>query len=203
VRAELVGATLLAIDEYGPDLSIDDVVRTAGVPRPKLYRFFADKEALFSAVGEQIQDMVLECVVPHFAAGTAMELIRSALAAYIDLVSERPNLFRFLIGAQFTEHRSAAALLESGRPLAEAARTVVAGVLRSRGGDGDHLDCVIDAALGAVALGVLRWLNDPTIGKDALVEQLTTFLWGAVSATAAVRGMALDPDDRLLPADFP
>lgn len=198
VRAELVEATLRAIDDYGPDLSIDDVVKTAAVPRPKLYRFFDDKDALFSAVGERVQEMVLDCVVPHFAvAGTAIELVRSALAAYIDLVAARPNVFRFLVGAQFTERRSTTALLEGGRPLANAARDVLAEVFRSRGGDGTHLDFVIDAALGAVALGVLRWLNDPTIAKSALVEQLTTFLWGAVSATAAVRGVVLNPDDPL------
>jgi len=40
---------------------------------------------------------------------------------------------------------------------------------------------------------VLRWLNEPTISKDALVEQLTVFVWGATSATAAARGVVLDP----------
>lgn len=43
VRAELVEATLNAIDELGPDLSIDDVLKSAGISRPKLYRFFTDK----------------------------------------------------------------------------------------------------------------------------------------------------------------
>ncbi|MCU1695833.1 MAG: TetR family transcriptional regulator [Mycobacterium sp.] len=49
-----------------PDLSIDDVVKTAGIPRPKLYRFFDDKDALFGAVSERVQQMVIERVVPHF-----------------------------------------------------------------------------------------------------------------------------------------
>lgn len=100
VRAELVDATLRAIEKYGPELSIDDVIKTAGVPRPKLYRFFEDKDTLFSAVGERVQAMVLERVVPRFnVAGTALELVRSAVAAYIDLVDEHPNLFRFLVGS--------------------------------------------------------------------------------------------------------
>lgn len=59
VREELIEATLRAIDEYGPDLSIDDVVKTAGVPRPKLYRFFTDKETLFAAVGDRDRKSVV------------------------------------------------------------------------------------------------------------------------------------------------
>ncbi|MGH3635424.1 TetR/AcrR family transcriptional regulator [Mycobacterium sp.] len=198
VRAELVEATLRAIEEFGPELSIDDVVKTAGVPRPKLYRFFDDKDTLFSAVGERVQDMVLERVVPRFhTAGTTLELVRSAVATYIDLVDERPNLFRFLVGAQFTERRSTEALLEGGRPLANAICDFVATVLQERGGQSDNLQYVVDALLGAVALGVLRWLNEPAISKPTLVEQLTTFVWAALSATAAARGVVLDPDEQV------
>ncbi|OHU98585.1 TetR/AcrR family transcriptional regulator [Mycobacterium talmoniae] len=202
VRAELIEATLRAIEEYGPDLSIDDVVKTAGVPRPKLYRFFDDKDTLFAAVAERVQELIIERVVPRFdVAGTAQQMVRSALTAYVDLVDERPNVFRFLVGSHFRDERSAADLIDGGRPLSDATVAVWAGVIRARGGDDADLEYAVDAALGAVALGVLRWLNTPTIGKDALVEQLTTFLWGALSATAAGRGVVVDPDETLLPAD--
>lgn len=202
MRADLIEATLRAIEEYGPELSIDDVIKTAGVPRPKLYRFFNDKDTLFSAVGERVQALVLERVTPRFnVTGTARQLIRSAVAAYIDLVDERPNLFRFLVGSQFTERRSTEALLEGGRPLANATCEVVAAIVDTRGGNSDDLQYVVDALLGGVALGVLRWLNEPTISKDALVEQLTTFLWGALSETAAERGVVLDPEQQLSGTD--
>jgi AcrR family transcriptional regulator len=148
VRAELVEATLRAIEIYGPDLSIDDVIKTAGVPRPKLYRFFEDKDTLFSAVGERVQAMVLERVAPQFnLAGTALELVRSAVAAYIDLVDERPNVFRFLVGSQFTERRSTEALIEGGRPLANATADVAAALLEARGGAGDNLQYATVASI--------------------------------------------------------
>lgn len=200
VRAELIAATLQAIDEYGPDLSIDDVVKTAQVPRPKLYRFFDDKDSLFAAVGERVQEMVIERVMPRFdLTGTALDFVRSALVAYVDLVDERPNLFRFLVSSHFTEGRSPSALIDSGRPLSDAIADVAAAVLRARDGRGEDLGYFVDAALGAVGLGVLRWLNTPTIDKDALVEEMTTFMWGAFSAAAASRGVVLDPHKQLLP----
>lgn len=202
MRGELIEATLRAIEEYGPDLSIDDVVKTAEVPRPKLYRFFSDKNTLFAAVAERVQEMVIERVVPRFdLSSTARQMIRSAVAAYVDLVDERPNLFRFLVGSHFRDGSSAAELIDSGRPLSDATTAVWAEIMRARGGDDSHLEYTVDAALGAVALGVLRWLNTPEIGKGALVEQLTTFLWGSFSASAAARGVVFDPDERLLALD--
>lgn len=202
VRSELIDATLRAIEEYGPELSIDDVVKTAAVPRPKLYRFFSDKDALFTAVSERVQEMIIERVVPQFhVSGTARELVRSALMAYVDLVDERPNLFRFLVGSHFRDSRSPAALVESGRPLSDATVGVVAAVIQGGGGDSSGLEYIVDAALGAVALGVLRWLNAPMISKGALVDQLTTFLWGAFSAAGAARGVELNPDEKLSTLD--
>ncbi|AOS94322.1 TetR family transcriptional regulator [Mycobacterium intracellulare subsp. chimaera] len=198
VRAELIEATLRAIDEYGPDLSIDDVVKTAGIPRPKLYRFFADKDALFAAVGQRVQELIIEQVVPQFdAATTALELVSSAVAAYVGLVDKRPNLFRFLVNSHFRDGRSPADLIEGGRPLSDATVDAWSAAIEARGGEGANFEYVVDAALGAVGLGVLRWLNSPTVSKDALVEELTAFLWGAFSAIAEVRGVHLTPDTTL------
>src|ERR1700761_2714382 len=66
VRAELIEATLRAIEGFWPEVSLDDVVKAAGVPRPKLYRFFADKETLFVAVGQRVQQLIIRRVVPRF-----------------------------------------------------------------------------------------------------------------------------------------
>src|SRR5262245_24006284 len=65
VRAELIEATIRAIDAHGPELSIDDVVKTAGIPRPKLYRFFGDKVELLAAVSGRVQQLIVERVTPH------------------------------------------------------------------------------------------------------------------------------------------
>jgi AcrR family transcriptional regulator len=198
VRAEIVEATLRAIDEYGPDLSIDDVIKTAGIPRPKLYRFFEDKDALFAAVGERVQEMILERIVPQFdLTDTARGFVQAGLTAYVDLVAERPNVFRFLVGSQFSTSRSTMELLDGGRLMSDAIAALAAVLVAGQGGDGDHLEYFVDATLGAVALSVLRWLNTPTIDKDALVGELTVFVWGATSAVAAARGVTLDPHEPL------
>ncbi|MBL1078192.1 TetR/AcrR family transcriptional regulator [Nocardia sp. 2] len=198
VRAELIEATIRAIDTHGPELSIDDVVKTAGIPRPKLYRFFGDKVELLAAVSGRVQQLIMERVTPHFdPAATAREAVHTALSAYIDLVAERPNLFRFIVSSHVITAFGAARLIEDGRPLSDTVADFLSGILRLRGADGEHTEYVTDALLGAIGLGVLRWLNNPVITAKELTEQLTAFAWGAISATAESRGLTLNPDQPL------
>ncbi|MFJ4651368.1 TetR/AcrR family transcriptional regulator [Nocardia sp. NPDC088792] len=200
VRAELIDATMRAIDEHGPELSIDDVVKTAGIPRPKLYRFFGDKVELLAAVSGRVQELIMDRVTPHLnPTGPGREAVRTVLAAYIDLVSERPNLFRFIVSAHVVTAFGAARLIEDGRPLSDTVADFFSGVLRLHGADGEHTQFAVDAMLGAIGLGVLRWLNEPVITAKELADQLTSFAWGALSATAESRGLTLDPDAPLLP----
>ncbi|MEC3956763.1 TetR/AcrR family transcriptional regulator [Nocardia sp. CDC153] len=200
VRAELIEATIRAIDTHGPDLSIDDVVKTAGIPRPKLYRFFGDKVELLAAVSGRVQELIVDRVTPHLDPNRPLrEGLRTALSAYIDLVAERPNLFRFIVSSHVVAAFGAARLIEDGRPLSDTVADFFSGVLRLRGANGDHTQFAVDAMLGAIGLGVLRWLNEPVITARELTEELTAFAWGALSATAEARGLTLDPAAPLVP----
>ncbi|GAB2563978.1 TetR/AcrR family transcriptional regulator [Nocardia heshunensis] len=200
VRAELIEATIRAIDTHGAELSIDDVVKTAGIPRPKLYRFFGDKVELMAAVSGRVQELIVERVTPHLdPTGPIRDAVHTALSAYIDLVAERPNLFHFIVSSQVITAFGAARLIEDGRPLSDTVADFFSGVLRLRGANGDHTQFAVDAMLGAVGLGVLRWLNEPVITAKELTDELTAFAWGALAATAEARGLTLDPDAPLLP----
>lgn len=197
MRTELVEATLVAIDEFGPDLSIDDVLKSAGISRPKLYRFFTDKEALFAAVATRVQELVMERVISRFdLSNTLRELIRSAMAGYVDFVDERPNLVRFLLSIQYA---NATSLIESGRPLSDAVAQLVASVMASRGGSADHVEYVTDAVLASTGMAVLRWFDEPVVSKDVLVDELAIYVWGGLVASAKSRGVELSEDERVLP----
>lgn len=193
MRAELVEATLQAIDENGPDLSVDDVLKAAGISRPKLYRFFTDKEALFAAVAMRVQELVAERVVSSIDLSVSLlEVFRSAMAQYVDLVDERPNLVRFLLSVQFA---NATSLIENGRPLSDAIAQLVRSVFSAKGGNADHIEYVIDAILASTGVAVLRWFDEPTISKEVLVDELVVYVWGGLSASAKARGVELRPDD--------
>lgn len=198
-RVEIIAAALKAIEEHGPNVAMSDIEKAAGISRPKLYRIFEDKDAVFYAVAERLQEIVVDRITPHLTlTGTLRDFVRSSLVAYVDLVDERPNTLRFLIGSHFMHGRSPASFIESGRPLSDAMANFLAGVFRMYGGNGDHLQYVVDAMLGAMSLGVLRWFNEPAIAKDALIEELTIHVWGAFTASAAARGVILDIEGRVV-----
>ena len=52
-RALLVAAAIEAIREHGPEVGMDAIAGYAGVSKPVLYRYFADKSELWLAVGQQ------------------------------------------------------------------------------------------------------------------------------------------------------
>src|SRR5688500_5403885 len=58
-REELVGAAVEAVRLAGPDFSVDDVARSAGVSKTVIYRYFSDKDELINAVLERISSAIL------------------------------------------------------------------------------------------------------------------------------------------------
>src|SRR5215213_7481985 len=71
-REELVGAAVEAVRMAGPDFSVDDVARSAGVSKTVIYRYFSDKDELINAVLERISTGVL---LPRLLGELAVERV--------------------------------------------------------------------------------------------------------------------------------
>src|SRR5207253_2321269 len=71
-RVDLVEAAVAAIDRHGIAAGIDEIAKVAGVSKPVLYRYFADKGDLHAAVGRWGADQVLGRVVPALVADVPM-----------------------------------------------------------------------------------------------------------------------------------
>ncbi|MBN7303150.1 TetR/AcrR family transcriptional regulator [Mycobacteroides abscessus subsp. bolletii] len=190
-RADLVTLTLQAIDEHGPSLSLDDVVKATGVVKPKIYRIFANKAALFNAVAERVQALTLRHVTSAMTTtGTFEDLVRSTLTAYVNLAAESPNRIRFLA-------QSPAILTEKGASLHVAITQQLSASARTLGSNDSHIEYFADALIGTAVFGILRWLSQATITKDKLIEEMTIWICGA--AVAAARESILAPA-RLMPS---
>jgi len=182
----LVEAAVEAVLRHGPDVDMAQVAAVAGVSKPVLYRYFADKAELWLAVGEHVARVVVDQITPVVARVRAeRELVAATIDAYLVAIETGPELYHFLV------HRSNV----PGMPhlIAGAARTVATELARAVG---DRLRALgLDAgpaepwAYGMVGMvqSVGDWwiVHERPISRAALTEYLTALLWNGLDGVRA------------------
>jgi AcrR family transcriptional regulator len=193
-REELVLAAVAAIDRHGPEASIEDIAATAGVSKPVLYRYFADKTDLFAAVGTWGANTVLERLMPALVAeGTLRERVDLGCDAYLAALEEHPNVFLLLV-----QHRvggQSDPLADGKAAIAAAIARVMGDVLRGFGVDAGGAE---PWAHGLVGLGLSTgewWLTRRTMTRTAVAGYLASFVWHALAGIGTAYGVAVDDPD--------
>ncbi len=196
-HAELVTAAIEAIVRHGPDVDMAQVARVAGVSKPVLYRYFADKAQLWRAVGERIAAGVVDAVTPAIArVREERPLIAATIDAYLAAIESNPELYRYLMG-----HPSGgmtAVVSASSRTTAAALARVIGDRLRALGLDAGPAEPWAHGMVAmAQAVGDWWMAHERPMSRAALTEYLTTLLWEGI---AGVRASA-DLPHALLAAD--
>jgi AcrR family transcriptional regulator len=193
-RAELVDAAVAAIDEHGPSAGIAEIAASAGVSKPVLYRYFADKDDLYRAVGAWGANAVIEGLLPVLIGDAPIrERVQQGCDAYLELISRHPHVFFLLV-----EHPT------NEDPLADGKEMVAAAISRTLG-DGLR-ELGVDAAgaepwaHGLVGLGLSTgewWLRRHTMSRAAVSDHLSSFIWHAFEGIAREHGVRVDSQGRL------
>lgn len=104
-RRELVEATLRAVRRHGAGVGMDEVAAVAGTSKTVFYRHFTDRAGLYTAVAERVDATILRDLTraagPGAAPGEreARDVVRDVIGAYLDLVQEDPEVYRFIVNA--------------------------------------------------------------------------------------------------------
>ena len=101
-RQELVEATLHAIREHGAGVGMDEVAATARTSKTVFYRHFTDRAGLYTAVAERVDATIirdLSRAAGDPATDDARAVIRGVIAAYLRLVEDDPEVYRFIVNA--------------------------------------------------------------------------------------------------------
>ena len=190
-RGELVEAAVAAIDAHGPTATIGDIAAAAGVSKPVLYRYFADKADLHAAVGTWGAQLVLGRLLPALVAdGPLEERVRRGSDAYLTTIAEHPNVFLLLV-----RHRvsgDADPLADGKAAIAAAIARVLGDTLRGLGLDAGGAE---PWAHGVVGLGLATgewWLSRQTMSQEAVCAYLGDFVWHAFEGIARARGVVID-----------
>jgi len=181
-RAELTEAAIEAIRSLGPEVAMEAIAAHAGVSKPVLYRYFADKSELWLAVGQQAAEMVLEAIAPAVAqVREERDVIAAAIDAYLAHIAADTNLYQFVVH-QPDVARSRDVVADVVDTIASGLARIFGDRLRARGLDSGAALPWAYGVVGYVQTVGDWWLKQQQpISREALGEYLTTFLWSGVS----------------------
>ncbi|MBX6355767.1 MAG: TetR/AcrR family transcriptional regulator [Micromonosporaceae bacterium] len=202
-RQDLVRAALDAFNQHGPEVDMDQVAAVAGVSKPVLYRYFADKAQLWLAVGEYVAQLVVEEVTPAVAqVREERSLIAATVDAYLGAIESRPDLYRFLMHHSGLSGGHNLVAKASGKVAVELSR-VIGDRLRALGLDAGPAEPWAYGLVGFVTAVGDWWLErGRPMSRAALTDYVATLMWqgfDGVRASADLPGglrLAEVHDDR-------
>ncbi len=187
-RAELVAATVRAIDRHGPEVRVAEIAAEAGVSKPVLYRYFADKDELHVAVATWAADQILDVVMPAvMGEAPVRDRVEAAVEAYLRVIEEHHQVFLLLV-----QRRPGGNPLGDGK---ERITSTVAKVLTNllRQADLDPEPAIVWAH-SVVGIGMSTgewWLEHRAMPLETVTGYLASFTWHAFEGSAAELGLAV------------
>ena len=183
-RAQLLEAVLAAVRERGPGVDMDDVAAVSGVAKAVFYRYFKDKAELYAAVGREVGERLVADVVAAVDGTRApRDMIAAGVETFLRAVEQDPDVYRFVL------QRSANAPVANdyAAVLGKHVSRVTGDLLRAAGRDAGVAEPWGFAMVGAVRAAAERWLDEPTLSRDALAGYLTDLLWTGARAAPGTR----------------
>ena len=158
-RRRIVDVAKDAIEDIGPQLTMNEIAARACVPKPALYRFFVDKSELMQAVAERARDDVVAELfrLSDTTPETLGDLLGAALSGYASLIQTYPNLSRYLF---FGVENAGAYTAENSRTVAHLIEPLLTATIAP--GQPDHdVALLASMVVGAVTGAAAWWLESP------------------------------------------
>lgn len=209
-RRQILDAAVAVLEEQPPgtEVHVRQIAERAGVGRPVVYRYFADRADLDRAVQAHVLDQLRDAVASEVSlTGTVEQIIRRIVGGYVGWAAAHPALHRVA-----EQDRTAAGGVGELEVVVKQIVDLVADLFTSAmallhvelsDDDLATLDPLIFGLVGQVFGAVRRWLWRPERRPtaDLLADALARAIWFEISGLAADRGVHLDsqlPLDQLL-----
>lgn len=198
-RAEFVEATVRAVGKYGSDVGMDEIAAEAGVSKPVLYRHFTDKGDLYLAVGEWGTDLLMRRIGPAIDEGGSInQRIRRIITAYLGVIDEYPELYRFVVRARFVDRPvSQDPVAEEKAVIANSVSRLLGEYMRALGLDSGGAEPWSHGLVGMVQASGDWWLDRQSMSREDLTDYLSKIIWFAIDGVLRSGGIVLDPDEPL------
>lgn len=192
-RGELVAAAVAAIDRLGPGVGMDDIAAEAGVTKPVVYRYFADRADLYLAVGRHVADRLMADVLGAVEESRhPRTMLTSAIDAYLRQIETSPSVYRFVVSRPLLDRPPTADVARDYQSLIAAgvARSMGRG-LREAGLDSGGAEAWAHGIVGYVRAAGDWWLERRSMSREDLTHYLVTLLWGGLLSLYSEAGLDL------------
>ncbi len=194
-RRELVESAIRTIRARGATVGMDEIATAAGTSKTVFYRHFADRQGLYRAVVERVDELIVRDVGKVLGQSlrstplTALDedprsLIAAAIGAYLQLVERDPELYRFIVSAPIVGgdrvESSAEAVADATGRIALQMGELIARALVAQGSDPSPAQVWGLSLVGMVRAAADAWLAGQ-LGdrdRDELTQHLTELAWG-------------------------
>ena len=197
-RRELVEATLRAIREHGAGVGMDDIASSAGTSKTVVYRHFTDRQGLYAAVCETVDNRILRTIGHALgASGTDLaavrraprELVAAAIDSYLALVEKDPEVYRFVVTAPLLDRPGGDPAAPVTDHIAAQLTQLIAAALKAAGRDAGAAPVWAAGVVGMVRAAADHWLPQPPgpgrQTRTTLTQHLTDLAWGGLSVAWA------------------
>jgi AcrR family transcriptional regulator len=202
-REDLIDAAVRSIARHGAGVGLDQIAADAGTSKPVIYRYFADKTDLYRAVTERVVGTIIATLRAVTAeARDSRELIARSVDAYLSLLEQAPELYRFVVAHPQLPSRTGAASATFSEVIAELLAEQLGAALRDGDLDPRYSRPWGDAIVGFIRAASLWWLDHPgAMTRPQLAGYLAALLWGGAAGVHLYAGQPADP--RPAPGVFP
>ena len=193
-REELIDAAVVAIEQHGAAVGMDQIASVAHTSKPVIYRYFADKDDLYRAVSNRVVITVLRTLVDAVEQNPEpRELIHAGVDAFLGLLEEKPELYRFV--AQHPLVASAdGTTADFSSVVAELVSDQLAKHLTQLGLDATLAHPWGEGIGGFINAASLWWLDHRgAMTRAQLADYLAALLWGGAAGVYELVGRKVDP----------
>ncbi|MCU1667171.1 MAG: transcriptional regulator, TetR family [Blastococcus sp.] len=186
-REQLVDATLAAVGKHGAGVGMDEIAAEAGTSKTVVYRHFADRTELYTAVCNRVAGQLLPKLRAAMASSPhPRQMLSAAIETYLAFLEADPELYRFVVH----QHPAGAAVPDPISNLSDLVGDQAA-ALMTLACEQSGRDPAAAEPWGRGLVGLVRTAADWWLGADRpmlrteLAAHLTDLAWAGLSGVVA------------------
>jgi AcrR family transcriptional regulator len=186
-RQALVDAALAAVGRHGAGVGMDEIAATAGTSKTAVYRHFADRGELHTAVCARVAEQLTGTLRAAMqSSADPREMLAAAIEAYLAFLEADPEVYRFVVHTHPGGPGDGDPLTTLSDLVGEQAAALVGDALRRTGADVTPAAPWGHGVVGLVRSAADWWLRaERPMPRGDLAAHLTDLAWAGLSGVVA------------------